>query len=352
MTLIQGLNKVLFINFGGIGDEILFFPVLADFKKNYPQAKITLMLEPRSASSASLTNFIDETIGYDVKKRNKITSFLDLLGIISNKRYDAVISSGSNKFISVLLFLSRVKIRVGYDSGTLSKKLLSTAVALNKQQYAGSMYHDLLKGVGIDNEAPLPEVFVSEDSLSNAAALLGETAKPIIIIHPGVSKLSVQKKIIKSWPEQKWAELILALIETDKYKVALSGGPDDEQTIKHIREFLAQIDFNKDNFVDLYGKTRNLADLAGLIKRADLLLCVDSAPMHIAVGVNTKVVAIFGPTDENKLLPKNKDFLALRKQELTCRPCLWDKRQQVCDTPSCLDLSVEDMLAAIDTQQI
>jgi ADP-heptose:LPS heptosyltransferase len=39
------------------------------------------------------------------------------------------------------------------------------------------------------------------------------------------------------------------------------------------------------------------------------MLCTDSAPMHIGVGVGTNLLALFGPTDPEKLLPPNKKFM-------------------------------------------
>ena len=40
--------KILFITFGGLGDEILFLPTLISLKKEFPNDKITLALEQRS----------------------------------------------------------------------------------------------------------------------------------------------------------------------------------------------------------------------------------------------------------------------------------------------------------------
>lgn len=352
MKKIDKFKKVLFINFGGIGDEILFFPTLTSFKRENPECEIDLLLEPRSASAAKLTNTIDKILTYDVKNTNKLTSFIKLLNIIRQGGYDAVISSGSNKFISLLLFLSGVKTRVGYDTGILSRKLLSFAVALNKDQYAAKMYHDLLKGVGIYSDSELPKVILDEQAQSFAEQMLPKNDKAFVVVHPGVSQLSVQKNIIKSWGEKNWAELICSLLESNKYNVVLCGGPDDETTITHIRKLIEEREIDKSYLIDLYGKTKNLIELGAIISRGDVLVCVDSAPLHLAVGLNTKIVAIFGPTDEKKLLPLNKEFIAMRKKGLTCRPCLWDKRNEVCENTLCLEISVEEVINAIRDQQI
>lgn len=89
---------------------------------------------------------------------------------------------------------------------------------------------------------------------------------------------------------------------------ALAGGPDDAEIIKEIQAGLPA----NSKLISSAGKTKSLADLAALTKLCDVLVCVDSAPMHIAVGAQKPVVAMFGPTDEAKLLPKHPIFKALR----------------------------------------
>lgn len=65
------MKKILMINFGGIGDEILFLPTIVSVKKLYPDSKITLCLEPRSKSIKDLTELIDDIIEIDIKRKDK-----------------------------------------------------------------------------------------------------------------------------------------------------------------------------------------------------------------------------------------------------------------------------------------
>ena len=64
-------KKFLFINFGGLGDEILFLPAIISVKKQYPDSEVTLALEPRSKSIVGLTKVIDKTLYADIKGKNK-----------------------------------------------------------------------------------------------------------------------------------------------------------------------------------------------------------------------------------------------------------------------------------------
>ena len=102
-------KRILFINFGGLGDEILFLPTIQSVKKELPNSHITLALEERSKGITSLTDVIDDTLFANIKGKRKYLELIKLLFKIWQAKYDIVISSGSNKFISIFLFLTFIK---------------------------------------------------------------------------------------------------------------------------------------------------------------------------------------------------------------------------------------------------
>ena len=326
-------NNILLINFGGIGDEILFLPVIKAVKSKYPNAKITLCLEPRSKSIKNLTSDIDDVILTDIKSKSKYFELFKFYLKALFGKFDVVISSGSNKLIPVLLFFTGIKTRIGYDCGGFTKNLLTKAVKLDNQRFAGKMYFELVKDF-TQVEYENPSISVNENP---------ETAG-MILIHPGVSKMSLRKNIIKSYGNEKWAELIELLLNKGE-QVALAGGPDDEECIKFI---LNKIDENKyKNFYNFYGKTKNLSELGALMKSAKAVICCDSAPMHLAIALNVKTVAMFGPTDEKKLVPEKNNVFVIKNENCNCRPCLWDKRSESCENKQCLNISNEQILAVL-----
>lgn len=343
-------TKLLLFNFGGIGDEILFFPVIKALKTLYSNSTITLVTEPRSKSAIDLNSHIDNVLVCDIKGKNKYAEMLKLLTKVWGKGYNVALASGSSPMVAIMLFLSGTKKRFGYDTGLLSKILLSKTAKLNKKQYAADMYFDLVKAIDNNLHSEIPEIDIKTEDLIWAKEILGENKeKKRIVIHPGVSKLSINKKMLKFWKNENWCNLIKQLLE--KHQVILTGGPDDNEVISYIRESLGLKLLNSENFVDLYGKTKSIGQLAGIVRLSDLLVCVDSAPMHVGVGVSTSLVAIFGPTDESKLLPLyDCRFRSVRNTNAECRPCLWDKRQTSCDNQKCLDVSIETVFNAIEQQ--
>lgn len=319
------INKILAINFGGIGDEIFFLPALISLKKEFPEAKITLALEPRSKSVKDLTDVIDDLFLIDVKGKNKYFELLKLVFKARAGGFDMVVSSGGNKLISLLLWMTGIKTRYGYDTGALSEKLLTKAVPLNKNQYACDMYHDLVTPI-TDYKTSLPEINVDPQ----------EKIKNSVLIHPGVSKMSINKGMIKTIPAKTWAEVIDILIDKGK-QVILAGGPDDAECIETIRSSVK----NK-NFEDYYGRTKSLKDLAELIAKAEKFICSDSAPLHVAVALKTRTYAIFGPTDDKKLIPQSELVTAIKANDnCPIKPCLWEHRQTTCESLDCLKISAE-----------
>lgn len=326
------INKIFIINFGGIGDEILFLPTIISLKKTYPEAKITLCLEKRTKSIKDLTDLIDELYFVDVKGKNKYSELLKMVLKARFGKYDAILSSGGNKLISVLLFMTGIKTRIGYNTGKLSQMLLTNAVELNKNQYASKMYHALAMPL-TSEVTELPEINVqSQEKIENS-----------ILIHPGVSQMSIKKGIIKTVPAQTWAKVLKLLVEQGKH-VILTGGPDDKECIDIIKKECGTFDY--DDYAK--GQIKNLKDLAELIGKSEKFLCSDSAPLHVAVAMNTRTYAIFGSTDENKLIPQ-ADFVTAIKSKKHCplAPCLWERRQTSCAELTCLDISAEEIVEIV-----
>ena len=335
------VKKVLLINFGGIGDEILFFPTIKSVKETYPNAEIYLALEKRSKSAKHLCPYIDKVFCLDIKSKfKKYFEIIKFLFKVWIKHFDVVISSGSSKMVAILLFLTGIKQRYGYNSGELSERLLTKTTLLNKNQYAGNMYHDLIRTINPDAAFSLPEIIdITPPEVKKE--------KPVILIHPGVSLMSIKKNIIKGWNVKRWAKLIDMLLETKQYTVLLAGGKDDEETIEEILFVLNATRTDYSDFKNLYGQTKSIQDFIALIKISDVMICVDSAPLHMAIASNTPVIALFGPTDEKLLVPQRNNIKVLTVKNLECRPCLWAKRQTSCETKECLEIHTKDVFEAI-----
>jgi len=116
-----------------------------------------------------------------------------------------------------------------------------------------------------------------------------------------------------------FGELINKLSKNTKHKFFIFGAPTDIQTTSEVIK-------NTDvKVIDLTGKT-TIKELPAIINKMHLFITNDSGPMHIAVGTDVAVVAIFGATTKSLGFFPYSIFTDPAKatvveKEMDCRPC-------------------------------
>jgi len=150
-------------------------------------------------------------------------------------------------------------------------------------------------------EKLLPRIYLSDGERAGADTMLSglSNGKPLIALHPYATHPA------KTWPREHWQILtgLLTAAGMDWFVVGRSGKP---------------LFANHDR--DLTNRT-NLRETCALMAKADMLITGDSGPMHLACGVDTPVVAFFGPTSKSwGFYPAGPDDRVL-ELPLDCRPC-------------------------------
>ena len=300
------MMRILALVPGGIGDQILFFPTLDDLKQSYPDAQIDVIVEPRAKGAYRVCKSVKEVLTYNFKDRNAMADWGNLLGVIRDREYEAVVSLGQRWSVGLLLWLTGIPKRVGYV-GSNNTLFLTDAVPLKTEQYAAEMYHDLLQGFDIKNASPPVAINVPKMDIQWAEAeqqRLGIKESGYILIHGGSSQLAVSKGIDKIYPIDKWKQIIADCQQRQpNLPVVVVKGPEDAGFVTELIKLCPNV---KVTSPDDVGK------LAATIAAANLMMCTDSAPMHLAVAVQTYTIALFGPTDPAKLLPKSDRFLGIK----------------------------------------
>ncbi|MGB3512881.1 MAG: glycosyltransferase family 9 protein [Microcoleaceae cyanobacterium] len=297
--------RILALVPGGIGDQILFFPVLDDLKQSYPESQIDVIVEPRSKGAYRVCKSVQDVLTYDFKDANSLADWGNLLGIMRDREYEAVISLGQRWTVGLLLWLTGIPKRVGYaGNGGI---FLTDPIPLKTEQYAAQMYHDLLQGMdsvtpfrGISINVPKADIDWAEAEQKR----LGVAESGYILIHGGSSTLAQTKGIEKIYPAIGWQEIITELQQKQpNLPVVVVKGPEDGTWVSEITQLYPDVKIVMPGDV---GK------LAAIIAAANLMLCTDSAPMHLAVAVGTYTIALFGPTEPDKLLPKSDRVIAIK----------------------------------------
>jgi len=91
----------------------------------------------------------------------------------------------------------------------------------------------------------------------------------------------------------------------------------------------------------------NLREMAGIFSKSALVICNDSAPMHIAAALKIPTIAIFGPSKSMETGPYGNKNIVVEKDY----PCRYTCDERVCRHDmenACLtDVLIEDVYDAV-----
>jgi ADP-heptose:LPS heptosyltransferase len=297
--------RVIALVSGGISDQILFFPTIDDLKRYYPKAQIDVVTEPSSKAAYRISKSVNETLTFDFQDRNSLADWGNLVGTIRDREYDIAITQHQSWSIGLFLWLTGIPNRIGFKGK--GSGFLTASVPQNKQQYTASMYHDLLKGLGIDSPCPELAVSVSKADIDwsiNEQKRLGVKDSGYILIHNGSSKSRI-KPVDTIYPIQSWQYIIQGIqAKQPNMPIVVVQGLDDDN-------FVSTLQDSAPSTIKV-SSPDNIGKLTAMIAGADLMLCTDSAPMHLSVAVQTYTIALFGATEPAQLLPDNEKFLAIK----------------------------------------
>ncbi len=131
---------------------------------------------------------------------------------------------------------------------------------------------------------------------------------------PHVAFVPFSRWATKNWPLDKFAELGRRLAAEMGCQIRILGGPEDEAQGEDLARQIGGAARN------LCGKT-DLPGLCALLKSMDLLVTVDSGPMHWADALGVPLVAVFGATDPARTGPYRQQDRVVAVAGLECRPC-------------------------------
>ena len=328
-------KKVLAFNLGGLGDQVLFLPLLHTLRENF--SKVKVITEKRGREILDILEY--EIIEFNPKNRINLRETLYLLTKLRKEKFDISFSSGKSPFIPLFIYFTGADIRVGYKENPLS--FLYTHKATSKRdEYMGKVHFRLAKALGIKSEFSIPKISIPEESIKFIKEELnkfGIEPYEYVLIHPGISEMSIKRGIDRRWEIEKWIELCKKLRE-NKITHIITFGPDEMETKKSFEESL-----NDEIFIT----PNSLLKFLGWIYFCKVMVCLDSAPLHLGVALGKNIIALFGPTNPKEIVPNEEKFQIVMSK-LPCQPCLWEKRKRVCESLDCMkNISVEEVFDRI-----
>lgn len=294
-------------------------PVIYSLATQYPKVRISVLLRPFArpffAYMPKNVDFMEadlkgEYVG--IKGLNK------LYGRLLAKQPTAI--ADFHNVLRTKFIRNRFKLH-GYKVATIDKhkaekrKLCRKSNKVMEQQPTSFQnYADVLARLGYPIKIDFTTLFQNGENILSSLTSIGE--KPNNEQWFGIAPFAAHEG--KMYPKEKM-EKVIQLLQDSKcpLRLFLFGGGKEEKEI--LSQWAAKYPICTCAFEKLNGLNEELI----LMSHLDLMLSMDSANMHLASLVGTRVVSIWGATHPfcGFLGWKQSEKDVIQNENLTCRPC-------------------------------
>jgi heptosyltransferase-3 len=272
---LQSIESILFISLSCVGDAVMTTPVLESLHQHFPDAKIDIVADRRSAILYRNCPYRNRILLKDKKKF--LRGSVELLKELRKTRYDLIVDLRTDG----LAYLCHGRSRF---------------TKWGRKPYGAHAVEQLIGIIhSIHGETPVPAatVWLSAEEKQFARQTLADLpAGPWLEFAPAVALET------KAWPVENYVQLANAL--TDLFTaVILDGGPAETAVTAAVAKGLQL------PYVDLAGKT-SLLQAAAVLERARLFVGSDSGLGHVAAAVATPTLTLFSNDTPERVLPWGK----------------------------------------------
>ncbi len=304
----ETIKKILVINLAFLGDIILSTPAIRALKAAYPEAEIHMLVVPATGQIARGNPYVGKVILYDKRGIHRNLFRLWQLGkCLRAEKYDLAVAMNFALRSALMAWATGARYRLGYDAQHAAPFLTHVA-----DSSRAKVLHETENQLAL--LAPLG-ITAKDTSLAfrvdpEAAKALEQKIK-LDSARPAVALCPYGRHPLNSWTDPGYIELIRRLSQVaDCY---LIGGQTEKDALDKLN-ILAE-----GNATVLAG-TLNIGELAAFLWSIDMLVSVDTGPLHIAGAVGTPVLGIFGRSDFRIWGPRGTYDKVICKKP-ACWPC-------------------------------
>ncbi|HEY8976664.1 MAG TPA: glycosyltransferase family 9 protein [Burkholderiaceae bacterium] len=319
----RGVRRLLAVRVDNLGDVLMTTPALAAAAETLPGVEITLLGGPGAGALAPHLPMVREIVPARVPwvpgeadPRNDHV----LVERLADGRFDAAViftvCTQSALPAALLCRLAGIPLRLAHvrenPYGLLSDWVPETDLVLDDARHEVRRQLDLVGHVGWTTPDERLRFRLRECDIARIDAWLdGEAGdgddRPLVVVHVGATAPS------RRWPAERFGQAADVLAYEQGARIVFTGSADETALVAAARACMKQPSHS------LAGRL-TLGQLGALIARADLLLCNNSGPAHLAAALGTPVVDVYALTN-----PQHTPWQVparVLSRDVDCRGCL------------------------------
>lgn len=321
--------RFLVVRLGSLGDIVHTFPAVATLRNSFPRAEIVWLTHPRWVELVAASELADEIWPVDSRDLANVRA---VLRRIRARSFDAAIDYQGLFKSALLPFLGQVSKRIGFSSATVREigvPVLYTDCVKVKTIHIADQNTELSLRAGATNPVEGASLQVNDsDRVRVCGDLKAVGIESYIVLSPGGGWRS------KCWPAERFGALCQKIRQHLNLRCVINYGPGEESLANAVKSF------SGDAQPVVYDG--ELGPLMALLQGAQCIVGGDTGPLHLAIALGTKAVAIFGPTNPARNGPYPPQPVVLRDPEATTT-----HERDAQTSPSLLKISVDQVFDAV-----
>lgn len=319
--------QIAIIKTAGIGDTIVLSAIVDEIKSEYPDSRITWICAANNLGMVNALKYkgIDEVFCFEMKSPIRA-----LKGIKSLGHFDYVLDFAPwARINAVISWALSGQFKAGFKRKKMYRHYVYDAWAEHLDtKHEIDNYREILKIAGVNIKELIPSF------QSNVSSLV-ESNYVVFHVYPGGS-LST----LKRWSEEKWIDLAKQINDIYGYRILFSGGRNDSAALNGI---VSQLSLECVKAVNIAGDY-SLQEMINVLKNAKAVVSVDTGIMHLAAAAEATLIALLGPTADERWGPLSDKAIVVSSKE-KCSPCISLGFDSVCKKAACMEnISVEMVL--------
>lgn len=335
-------ENICLIRLSAIGDTCHALAVVRNLQDNWPQARITWLI---GKTEASLLGDIPDIEFIIFDKSKGRAAYADIRTAMRDRHFDVALCMHASMRANRLCRAIPTPVRLGFDmkrARDFQYLFTNQRIPAAPGEHALDAMMGFARHIGAAATPLRWDIPLGEKDLSFAKQ---HCRYPTMVISPCSSQRS---RNFRNWPVERFVDVARHAQTEHGCRIVLTGGDTDIE-----REFGQTIESRIGaEAVNLIGRTTLKQSLA-VFAAADLLLCPDSGPAHMATAVGTPVIGLYatsnplrtGPYVSRQLIVNRYPDALQKYMNKTVEQVRWGQRVRHHDAMKLI--AVDDVTAKI-----
>jgi heptosyltransferase I len=281
-----------------MGDAVHVLPVVTALKRQWPETRITWVIQPTPYALVQGHRAVDEFIIFNRRRGVRaLSSYGELRESMPREPFDLVLSLQVYFKAGLITAIAPSRRKIGFDRARapdLNWIFNTERIRARREQHVQDQYFEFLEHLGVDPYPVKWDIPITEPERDAQQAFFNRLDRPACAIVVGTSRSQ------KNWTPEAYAEVIDVLETKYGMQSILVGGPSREEREIADRTMALSRTRPIDTLAD------DVRRLVWLLDGSSLVISPDTGPLHVARALDVPVIGLYGYTNPRRSGPYRK----------------------------------------------